>query len=421
MTAVDTLIRAGYIVPVVPRGQVLADHALAISGGRITAILPSAEAASIEARQVYDLPRHVLLPGFVNAHGHAAMSLLRGYADASPEFVRDGTDLAMAEMLRAGTTCFADQYFFPNVVAERVQHAGLRCQLGFPVFDMPSAWGNGAEDYISKGLALRDDLKHSELITVVFGPHAPYTVNEAALAKIAMLANELDLPVHIHLQETAREVEDSIARYGKRPLARLDDLGLVGPRTQCVHMTQGDDEDISLLAEVGAHVIHCPESNMKLASGRCPVPELLAAGINVALGTDSAASNNDLSMPGEMRAAALLAKHGAGDATALPAETALEMATINGARAMGLHDDIGSLETGKLADIIAVDFDQPETRPVYYPVSQLVYAADAGQVTHSWVGGRILLQDRELTTMDLDNVLRRADAWGETIRTTREQ
>ena len=434
MSTADTLIHAGHIVPVVPRGQVLEKHALAISEGRISAIVPSDAAGDIEAAEEIHLPDHVLLPGFINAHGHAAMTLLRGYADdlalapwlenyiwpaeaqhVSPEFVRDGTDLALAEMIRSGTTFFSDMYFFPNVVAERAQRAGMRCQLSFPVFDFPSAWGQDADDYISKGLALRDDLKHSDLVSVVFGPHAPYTVNPDALAKVATLANELDLVIHTHLHETAQEVADFEAARGSRPLAKLYELGLIGPRTQCVHMTELEEDEIALLATVGAHVIHCPESNMKLASGRCPVGELLAAGVNVALGTDSAASNNDLSMAGEMRSAALLAKLGQGDATALPAETVLEMATINGALAMGLQDEIGSLEVGKLADLVAVDFRQPETQPVYHPVSQLVYAADAAQFTHSWVAGKSLMQDRRLTTLDLEETLSRAARWATTI------
>lgn len=433
-TRADTLIHAGHIIPVVPRGAVLEDHSLAITDGRISAILPRAEAEAIEAAAVLELPGHALLPGFINSHGHAPMTLLRGIADDLPlmpwleqhiwpaemehvsaEFVRDGAELAMAEMLRAGTTCFSDMYFFPNVVAQAAQQAGLRCQISFPIFDFPSAWGTDSDDYISKGLALRDDLKHSELVQVVFGPHSPYTVNEGALGKVGMLAAELDLPIHIHLHETQQEVDDSVSAHGLRPLARINALGLLGPRTQCVHMTALEDEEIAMLAEVGAHVIHCPESNMKLASGRCPVPALLEAGVNVALGTDGAASNNDLSMPGEMRSAALLAKVGEGDPTALPAATVLEMATINGARAMGLQDEIGSLEVGKSADLVAVDLAQPETQPLYHPVSQLVYAADAAQVTHSWVAGRPLLADRQLKTLDLADIIARAGHWAKTV------
>ena len=433
----DTLIFADYIVPVLPRGQVLEDAAVAVSNGRISAILAAADAGAIEAREEISLPGHALLPGFVNAHGHAAMSLLRGFADdlpltpwlqdyiwpaemqhVSPEFVRDGTDLAIAEMIRSGTTCFSDMYFFPNVVAERVEHAGLRCQLTFPIFDFPSAWGQDADDYISKGLALRDDLKHSDRVQVVFGPHAPYTVNDDAMKRVAVLANELDLPVHIHLHETAQEVEDALAATGQRPIARLYDMGLIGPRTQCVHMTALEAEDITLLADNGSHVIHCPESNMKLASGRCPVSRLLAEGVNVALGTDSAASNNDLSMLGEMRSAALLGKLGEEDASALPAETVLAMATIHGARALGLQDDLGSIEVGKFADLIAVDLAHPETQPLYHPISQLVYAADSAQVTHSWVAGKPLMTDREIAHMDLQEVLYRAGRWGQRIEET---
>ena len=426
----DSLLFADHVIPVLPRGQVLENAAVSIKNGRISALLTAAEAAAVEAEEVIHLPGHALLPGLVNMHGHAAMSLLRGFADdlpltpwlqdyiwptearhVSPEYVRDGTDLAIAEMIRSGTTCFSDMYFFPNVVAERVASAGMRCQLSFPIFDFSSAWGKDADDYISKGLALRDDLKHEERLQVVFGPHAPYTVNASALKRVAVLANELDLPVHIHLHETAQEVEEALAADGERPLARLLDLGLIGPRTQCVHMTALEDDEIALLADNGAHVIHCPESNMKLASGRCPVTRLLAAGVNVALGTDSAASNNDLNMLGEMRSAALLAKLGEGDASTLPAETVLSMATINGARAMGLQDDIGSIEVGKWADLIAVDLAQPETQPLYHPVSQVVYAADAAQVTHSWVAGKPLMKARELTRLNLDDVLARAAAW----------
>ena len=435
---VDTLIIPRWLVPVVPEGQVLENHALAISEGLITAIVPASEAATITAAETIELPQHVLLPGLVNMHGHAPMSLLRGFADDQPlmpwleehiwpaesrhlssEFVRDGTDLALSEMLLSGTTCFSDMYFFPNIVAEQAQQAGIRCQLSFPIFDFPSAWGNDADDYISKGLALRDDFKHSNLVSVVFGPHAPYTVNDDALQKVATLANELDLPVHIHLHETGAEVTEALQATGLRPLAKLNELGLIGPRTQCVHMTALNDEEITLLADAGAHVIHCPESNMKLASGRCPVSKLLAAGVNVALGTDSAASNNDLSLLGEMRSAALLAKLGEEDASALPAATVLTMATLNGARAMGLQDHIGSLEPGKYADLIAVDLAQPGTQPVYNPISQLVYAVQASQVSHSWVNGNALLRDRKLTRMDVADVLQRAADWGDRIANSR--
>ena len=427
---VDTLLHAGWIVPVVPEGTVLADHSLAIKEGRISAILPQEAARDIPAKQVLSLPDHAVMPGLINCHGHAAMSLLRGYADDEPlmpwleqhiwpaenrhvseEFVYDGTELAIAEMIRSGTTTFSDMYFFPEVVAQLARKMGIRCQLSFPIFDFPTVWARDADEYISKGLALRDDLKHSELVSVVFGPHAPYTVSEPNLTKVATLAAELDLAVHIHLHETSGEVLQAVEQHGERPLDSLNRLGLLGPRTQCVHMTDLGDQDIALLAATGSHVVHCPQSNMKLASGACPVGKLMAAGVNVALGTDSAASNNDLNMFGEMQAAALLAKLHSADATTLPAARALTMATLGGARAMGIDNEVGSLETGKQADLIAVDLGQPETQPLYNPVSQLVYACNGTQVTHSWIAGKAVMTDRLLSHCDQAELGRRVAGW----------
>ncbi|MEQ9395130.1 TRZ/ATZ family hydrolase [Haliea sp.] len=427
---VDTLIHPGWIVPVVPAGAVLTGHSLAISGGRIVAILPRSETAHIVAREVFELADHALLPGLVNAHGHAAMCLLRGYADdlalapwleqhiwpaegrhVSDAFVSDGVELAIAEMLRAGTTTFSDMYFFPDACARIAQARGMRCQITFPILDFPTPWARDADEYISKGLALRDTLKHSELVTLGFGPHAPYTVSQPTLARVATLAAELDAPVQIHLHETRGEVLQAVEANGERPLDTLHRLGLLGPRTQCVHMTDIGDQDIALLAETGAHVVHCPQSNMKLASGSCPVHKLLAAGVNVALGSDSAASNNDLNLFGEMQTAALLAKLNSGDASVLPAAEALTMATLGGARALGLEEQIGSLEPGKLADMIAVDLGGPETQPLYNALSQLVYACNGSQVTHSWIGGELRLRERQLTGFDLDALSQRIGHW----------
>jgi len=426
----ELLIHPGWIVPVIPRGVILEDYSLAVSGDRITALLPRSAARGIAADRELELPGHALLPGLVNCHGHAGMSLLRGYADDEPlmpwleqhiwpaegahvgeEFVADGTELAIAEMIRSGTTTFSDMYFFPNVCAATAERLGMRCQITFPVFDFPTAWGRDADDYISKGLALRDAFKHSALVNVCFGPHAPYTVSAGNLAKIATLAAELDAAVHIHLHETGGEVLRAVEEHGERPLDTLHRLGLLGPRTQCVHMTDLGEQDIELLAQTGAHVIHCPESNMKLASGACPVGKLTARGVNVAIGTDSAASNNDLNLFGEMRSAALLAKLHTLDATALPAAEALAMATINGARAMGLEQQIGSLEVGKQADLIAVDLRGPETQPLYNPLSQLVYACNGSQVTHSWIAGVPVLAERQLTRIDLTELSERCARW----------
>ncbi len=432
--AVDLLIFARWIVPIAPASQVLMDHALAIRDGRIAAILPAAEARALHASESIELPEHLLMPGLVNAHGHAPMTLLRGFADDHPlhtwlndhiwpvegrwvgeEFVRDGAELAIAEMLRSGTTTFADMYFFPNVIAQVAQEVGMRAQLLCPVFDFPTAWGSDAGDYIHKALQLRDDFKHSDLISVGLGPHAPYTVSDEPMAKVAMYAAELDASIQIHVHETQQEVDESIAKYGERPLARLQRLGLLGPRTMCVHATALNDEDIALLQQNNCHVVHCPESNLKLASGFAPVQKLRDAGINVAIGTDGAASNNDLDLFSELRTAALLAKAVSGNAAALPAFAALEMATLGGARALGLDEQIGSLEVGKFADIIAIDCSDIEYQPLYQPISQLVYSNTGSRVTHAWIGGNLLLKNRQPTTINLHDLKERVLHWQEKI------
>ena len=434
----DTLIHPGWIVPVVPRGTVLEDYSIALTGDRISALLPREAANAIQARRVIELPDHALMPGMVNCHGHAAMALLRGFADdqplmpwleqhiwpaesahMGPDFVRCGTELAIAEMIRSGTTTFTDMYFFPDVCAATAERLGMRCQITFPVLDFPTAWAQNADEYISKGLALRDDVKHSELVSVGFGPHAPYTVSTDNLSKVATFAAELDMAVTIHLHETRGEVLLAVEQHGERPLDTLNRLGLIGPRTLCVHMTDLGEQDMAVLAETGAHVIHCPQSNMKLASGGCPVQGLISRGINVALGTDGAASNNDLNMFGEMQSAALLAKLLSGDATALPASQALAMATINGARALGLEERIGSLEVGKQADLIAVDLGGPETQPLYNPISQLVYACNGSQVSHCWIAGQPVMEARELTRIDLSSLGARARSWQQKIHDSR--
>ncbi len=433
---VDTLITARWIIPVIP-ATVLNDHAIAIRDGKIVAILPTAEATTTyTATQVIDYPQHALLPGFINAHSHAAMNLLKGIADDLPldtwlqdhiwpaearwlseTFVRDGTNLAIAEMIRSGTTTFNDMYLFPDIAAECAARAGIRAAIGIVVIDFPTPWARDADEYLSKGLALRDSLKGDALITIQLAPHAPYTVADGPLAQVATLANELDLPVHIHLHETSTEVSQAIEKTGIRPIERLRDLGLLGPNLLAVHMTALDDDDIALAAQYNINVVHCPESNLKLASGICPVTALQDAGINVALGTDGAASNNDLDMLGEMRTAALLAKGNSGDAARMTAHEALEMATINGARALGIGDRCGSLEVGKAADLIAVDVDTIETPPHYDPVSALVYSCSRSQISDSWVGGRQLMKDRLLTTLDEAELLQAARQWQQRITT----
>lgn len=432
---VDLIINARWIVPIIPQDRVLEGCALVVNKGNILALLPQNEAAKrFDAKQTLDLSDHLLMPGLVNAHGHTAMSLLRGYADDQPlhtwlnehiwpvegrwvseDFVRDGTELALAEMIRSGTTCFSDMYFYPEQAAQASLDARIRCQLAFPLLDFPTAWGTGPDDYMHKGLALHDNFRSNPLINIAFGPHAPYTVSDAPLRKIAVLSQEMDMPVHIHLHETSQEVVESLEKFGVRPSQRLMALDLLSPLTQCVHMTQIDATDIQLLQQTGAHVIHCPESNLKLASGFCPVEQLNQAGVNVAIGTDGAASNNDLDLFSELRTAALLAKTVAQDAAALNAHAALRMATINGAKALCMDDRIGSLEVGKSADIIALDLSELEMQPIYNPASQLVYTHAGQRVTHAWVEGRALLLERQLQTLNEREIASKARWWRKQI------
>lgn len=432
---IELLLIPEWVITVNADNQVLRHHAVAVNDSRIIDILPASAAEKrYTAREILRLPQHALLPGLVNAHTHAAMSLLKGLADDLPlmdwlqnhiwpaesrwadaQFVYDGSQLAIAEMLRSGTTCFNDMYFFPEQTAKAADEAGIRATIGLIMIDFPTAWGSGADEYIQKGLALREQLRDKPLLSNAFAPHAPYTVSDEPLQRVQQLACELDMPVHMHVHETAFEVQQALAQTGAPPLARLENLGLLDKHFLAVHMTQLTDEEIGLLAEKGTHVIHCPESNLKLASGFCPVAKLLAAGVNVALGTDGNASNNDLDMLGEMRTAALLAKAVAHDASAVSATQALRMATINGAKALGLAQDIGSLEIGKAADMIALDLNGIETQPLYDPVSHLVYCANRNQVTYTWVAGKALLRNRQLTTLDESALIAKAQEWQQKI------
>lgn len=431
MQEVDQLIHARWIIPVEPAHEVLAAHALAVRGGRIVAVLPSAAAArEYHAPRVIQLARHALVPGFVNAHTHAAMSLFRGLADDLPlqtwlehhiwpaearwadrEFVREGTRLAVAEMLLGGTTCFNDMYFFPDEVAAAASEAGIRATVGMIVIGFPSAWARDTHEYLASGLAVHDRFRGHPLIRTAFAPHAPYTVDDEALRRVAIHAEELDVPVHMHVHETAHEVEEALRTTGERPLARLARLGLLTDRLLAVHMTALLPAEYRALASAGVSVVHCPESNLKLASGFCPLAALAAAGVNCALGTDGAASNNDLDILGEMRTAALLAKAVSGDPCAVPAHSALGMATINGARALGLEREIGSLIAGKSADCVAIDLGGFRAQPVYDPTSQIVYAGHRDQITDVWIAGRRVVEDRRLTTVDEQDLLTTAERW----------
>ena len=431
LPTVDALITARWVIPVEPARSVLDDHAVVIDGGRIVAVAPAGEARSrYRARRQFDLGEHVLVPGLVNLHTHAAMALMRGLADdlalmdwlhhhvwpaemrhVSEEFVYDGARLACAEMLRGGVTCFSDMYFFPRATARAALEARMRAMLGLIVVEFPSPYAADAQDYLNKGLALRDELVDEPLLSHCFAPHAPYTVSDHSLRQVATYAGELDLPVHMHVHETNDEIEHSVKHHGMRPLARLDGLGLLGPGLIAVHAVHLERHEIDLLAQHGCHVAHCPSSNLKLASGLAPIAALLAKSVNVGLGTDGAASNNRLDMLGEMRLAALLAKGVSGDATALPAWQALEMATLSSARALGLDDRIGSLRPGKCADIAALRLSGIELAPCYDAQSHLVYAAGREHVSHVWVDGELVVDDGNLKTVDAHDVEARAAHW----------
>jgi len=424
---IDLLIDARWVIPVNPARRVLEDHSVAVRDGRIVAVLPRTEAhAAYLAAEQLSLPRHALIPGLVNLHTHAAMALMRGFADdlpltqwlrdrvwpaearhVSPQFVYDGSLLACAEMLRGGITCFNDMYFYPGEAARAALDLGMRAALGLIVIDVPGAYASDADDYVAKGLALRDALGDQPLLSFCMAPHAPYTVSDQTFARLITLAEELDLPMHMHVHETEGEIERSLARHGLRPLERMRRLGLVGPNLIAVHAIHLTQQEIELLVQNSSSVAHCPSSNLKFANGFAPVARMLAEGVNVGLGTDGAASNNRLDLFQEMRQAALLAKAAGDDARALPAHRALSMATLDGARALRLDHAIGSIEAGKFADLAAVEFTAPDLLPCYDPVSQIVYAAGRENVSHVWVAGRLLVDNRTLKNPpknDLENI-----------------
>ena len=428
---IDLLIRPHWVIPIEPAGVVLGDHAVAIHDGCILAVLPAREAAQrFEPARSVELAGHVLLPGLVNLHTHAAMTLLRGYADdlplmswlksriwpaearhASPAFVHDGTLLACAEMLRGGVTCFNDMYFFPEAAARAALELGMRAAIGIIAVEFPSAYATDADDYLSKGLATRDEFRGEPLLSFCMAPHAPYTVADRTLTRIATFADQLGLPIHIHVHETAAEMEESLKLHHARPVARLERLGLLDSRLIAVHGIHLDATEIAQFAQRGCHLAHCPTSNLKLASGFAPIAAALEAGVSVGLGTDGAASNNRLDMFREMRHAALIGKAVSGDASALDCHRVLRMATLEGAAALGLDDRIGSIVPGKAADLCAVDLGSPDLAPCYDPASHLVYVAGREHVTHVWVGGEARVEQGTVLRISNGDLLRVAEIW----------
>ena len=432
------IIQADWTITVNPGFEVLRDFAVVVEDNRIQMLIANDEIAELPCYQeaeIIRLPGCALLPGLVNSHTHASMSLFRGMADDLPlmewltdhiwpaetrwvdaEFTADGFRLAAAEMIRSGTTCLSDMYYFPDEAARCAQQTGMRSVIGLIVLDFPSVWAQDADEYLHKALAVHDEIRELSLVSSAFAPHAPYTVSDEPLRQIAMYSSELDVPVHMHVHETASEVAEAQQKTGQRPLERLDQLNLLNPNLIAVHMTELNEFEIERVAEAGVSIAHCPESNLKLGSGICPVAALLDQGVNLCLGTDGAASNNDLDLLGEMRTAAMLAKGSSGNASACTARQAIEMATINGARALGMADQIGSIEVGKKADLIALDLNSLNTQPLYDPVAQIVYAASSRQVSHVWIDGQAQLRDFEFCHLDSDELIAKAAFWAQKFK-----
>ena len=428
---VDLLIHPSWVVPVEPAGVVLPDHAVAITAGRISHVLPADRTASLLIpRQTITLPQSALIPGLVNLHTHAAMSLMRGLADDLPlmewlskhiwpaeakhvsgQFVYDGTLLACSEMLLGGITCFNDMYFYPEMAGRAALHAGMRAALGIVIIEFPTAYAADPQDYLRKGLEARDELKRHPTLSFCMAPHSPYTVSDRSLEQIVTLSDQLQIPIHIHIHETAAEIAEGMKQSGVRPLERLRKLGAIGPQTIAVHAVHLEDNEIATLGNLGASVAHCPASNLKLASGIARVGAMLASGVNVGLGTDGAASNNRLDVLADLRLAALLSKAQSGSAQTLPAHAALRMATLSGATALGLEREIGSIEVGKSADLVALNLSGLELSPCYDPVSHIVYAAGREHVSHVWVGGELRVDERRLTSIDERELRSKVLAW----------
>ena len=428
---IDLLIEPEWIIPVEPAGITLLNHAIAIKSGKIVGVLPQTEARQkFTPDQTVSLPGHVVLPGLINLHTHAAMSLFRGYADdlplkqwlndriwpaegrwVSPGFVRDGTLLACAEMLRGGVTCFNDMYFYPNAIADAAVQVGMRAAIGLVVLDFPTNYASDLGDYLSKGLTCRDQWKDNPLLSFNLAPHAPYTVSDASFERIGMLASQLSLGIHIHLHETCEELDESLKQYGIRPLERLHSLGLLGPQFLAVHAVHLDANEINLLARFGAHVAHCPSSNLKLGSGIAPIAQLERAGVNFGIGTDGAASNNRLDSFAEMRLASLLAKGFSGDAMALSAHRALHAATLGGARALGLDGQLGSVSVGKFADLCALRLEHWQLLPRFDIASHIVNVAARNDVTHVWVAGIAKVHEGNLLPVDAGYLADTAEMW----------
>jgi 5-methylthioadenosine/S-adenosylhomocysteine deaminase len=424
---VDLLIRGGTVVTMDAQERVLAEGAVAIRGDRIVSIL-EAGAPLPPARETLEATGQIVIPGLVNAHGHAAMTLLRGIADdlkllewlqnyifpaeaknVSPDFVYWGTLLGCVEMARSGTTTYVDMYMFEEDAARATERAGIRGVLGQSVIGFPVPDYRTPEEALAGTRVFLERYRNHPLIIPSVAPHALYTTPLDIVVRARDLAREYGVPLQIHAVEPPEENDQMLAKIGKRTIDALADAGVLGPGTILHHAIWLSSEDIRTIARYGAATSHNPESNMKTASGVSPVPDLLAAGVAVGLGTDGPASNNDLDLFDEMDTAAKLHKLARQDATAMPAKTVFHMATLGGAKALGIEDRVGSLEPGKLADVVLVDARAPELTPLYDVYSHLVYAAKGGNVTTVVVNGRVVVRNRRMETVDEAEVMKKAN------------
>ena len=433
---IDYLISPKWVAPVIPRSCILEDYSVAVSGNTISKILPTYEALRV-FREIpnFSLPDQLLTPGFINVHAHSSMSLLRGIADdrhmmdwlsnwiwpieaklVNPNFVLDGTQLAGVEMIMGGTTTVADNYFFPDASSSAFASLGMRAQIGIPILKFNNKWARDEKDHFEKCLTILDQQQDNPLQSLCLSPHAPYSVSDKGFLRVAELAEKKNLKVQLHLHETSQEIQESLDETGLRPLARIESLGILNGRLQAIHLTQLTMDEIDRLAKNKVHVGHCPESNMKLGSGVCPIGDLLAKKINVAIGTDSPASNNDLDMLQEVRTASFLSKAVTGNATQISADDCLEMITLNGAKFLGLEQKIGSIEVGKLADLTAIDMSSIVLKPVYNPVSHLIYNCTSANVSNVWIDGKQILQNKKLVGFRMPELERKVEKWKEKIK-----
>jgi len=436
MKSCDLIISAPWVLPVAPENTALTEHSVAISGGTIIAVGPTDYIVqNYSGTEHLKLTHHIVLPGLINTHCHSAMTLLRGAGEDQPlkawleetiwpleaavmddNYVTLGTQLAVAEMLLCGTTTFSDMYFLPEKVADVCIDVGIRAQLSFPIIEFANAWSHSADDALAKGLALHEQLKGNNLVHVALGPHSGYSLSAAELEHIAQVGLEQNLPIQMHIHETAQEVADAHQSMGQSWIERCAEIGMLGPHVQAVHMTQISDSELKLIADTDTRVVHCPTSNLKLASGYCPTTQLRDAGITVSLGTDGAASNKRLNLFAEARMASLLAKHTDRNAAAATAEEMLHMATLGGARALGMENVTGSLEVGKAADLIAVDINSLGMLPMYNPFATLIHGDAGNAVSHTYVAGKALVADGQLTPDSLTDLAQRVLSWHSTRR-----